>query len=356
MENAIVVEEEYGLPDPGHLEMALQGLSDTLDQVEGNESYSLTGAQQYLYTCIGLNGGVSRQDAVVGAEGFFDAVGDGLTKVWEFIKRMFKAITDFFFGGGKAEKKEKAAEETVKKAEEALKDVGKVSGGNAESFDQLATRILAELKAIDGEGKKEAEEAILRLENLTEKEAKAKAAAEIQASLLPRINSRAKEHIKSLTTRGEQAAQAFANKIGEDHSAKFKGTPFAKVYDAYHAKISDSNAKDRGFLTKTAGLIHNLTDAQRALHVLGEILGGYVEDRKTVLQYKSTIEGEIKQIESRLNDAGRTKKVPKELKQDSRTCGEFLKLLNDTSTNLEAAYERIEQMAKAICRLFGIKL
>lgn len=351
----VLLDEDFGLPDEDHLDMVLEGAQDTLLAVEGTESLALTDAQQYLYTCLGLHGQVDRNASVTGVEGFFSGVAGSLKKVWDYIVKMFKAITDFFFGGGKAEKQEKEAKETIKAVENALDKVGKGSSGE-DNFEQVANEVLTALRAAEGEDKKEADQAVLRLEHIKDPAEKAREAEEIRIKLLPKINSRAKVAIKKLAEQGEAAAQAFSDKVSEDHSKTFEGTPFAKMYAQYHKSITDTNAKDRGFLTKTASLVHNLDDGKRALHTLNDILGGYIADRLIINQYKSGIESEIKQIEARMNDAGRTGKIPKELKQELRVCGEFLKVLNSTTGNLEAAYRRIIAMAKTIGTLFAIKV
>lgn len=97
-----------GLPAPDHIETIFQGVIDT---VTGNEGF--TYSQVYLHAAMGADGSLSTR---TGVEGFFSALGNGLAKVWEYIKKMFSWI----FGG--TFKKE--ADEKVKEVKKDIKTTG----------------------------------------------------------------------------------------------------------------------------------------------------------------------------------------------------------------------------------------
>lgn len=105
------------VPEVSHVETMMDGV---IDSINGSESLSLTAAQQYVIAVLDANE-VTRS-AVTGTEGFFADVGSGLSKAWEFIKKMFTSIWDFFFGK-KNKEDSAAAKESVKEAETAIKEV-----------------------------------------------------------------------------------------------------------------------------------------------------------------------------------------------------------------------------------------
>jgi hypothetical protein len=105
------------VPEVSHVETMMDGV---LDSLKGAESLDLTYAQRYVIGVLDSND-ITRS-SVTGTEGLLSDIGDGLAKAWEYIKKMFTSIWDFFFG-----KKNKADSETakvsVKSAEEAIKEV-----------------------------------------------------------------------------------------------------------------------------------------------------------------------------------------------------------------------------------------
>ena len=99
------VDNEYeDLPAAEHVDTMMDAVIDT---VSGNEGISF--AQHYAHGVLGASGSLSSR---TGVEGFFDSVGAGLKAVWEYIKKMFKAIWGFFFGD--SDKSAKASSKKVK--------------------------------------------------------------------------------------------------------------------------------------------------------------------------------------------------------------------------------------------------
>lgn len=104
-------EEASAYVDPDHIGLVFDGLLDT---VSGSES--LTAAQVYLNGVMLANGIVTRRE-IAGNEGIFQSIGDGLKKVWEYIKSLFRKI----FGG----EKKKEAETQIKKLDDKIDKVEK---------------------------------------------------------------------------------------------------------------------------------------------------------------------------------------------------------------------------------------
>jgi hypothetical protein len=105
------------VPEVSHVEAMMDGV---LDSLQGTESLDLTYAQRYVIAVLDSND-ITRS-SVTGTEGLLSSIGDGLAKAWEYIKKMFTSIWDFFFGKKNKEDSE-AAKESVKEAETAIKEV-----------------------------------------------------------------------------------------------------------------------------------------------------------------------------------------------------------------------------------------
>lgn len=98
------VDELDSVPEPDHVELIMDGFIDT---VSGSEGF--TKAQHYLEAVLFTNGIISRRD-IGGTEGILSKIGDGAKAAVEYIKKMFRAIWDFFF-----KKEKKAIDEDCKK-------------------------------------------------------------------------------------------------------------------------------------------------------------------------------------------------------------------------------------------------
>lgn len=105
------------VPEVSHVETMMDGV---LDSLKGAESLDLTSAQRYVIAVLDSND-ITRS-SVTGTEGLLSDIGDGLAKAWEYIKKMFTSIWDFFFGK-KNKEDSAAAKESVKSVEEAIKEV-----------------------------------------------------------------------------------------------------------------------------------------------------------------------------------------------------------------------------------------
>lgn len=145
MDEVILTEadgEGYAVPEISHVGLVLDGLDDTLDQVErgvaGTES--LTGAQEYLQASMNAAGMLSMRQ-VAGNEGFMASVGGGIKKAYEYVVKLFKSLWDFFF---KRDNKKKA-EEAKTALTDAKKDFESIKvGGKTEAETD---KMLASLKS-----------------------------------------------------------------------------------------------------------------------------------------------------------------------------------------------------------------
>lgn len=98
------VDELESVPEPEHVGLIMDGFIDT---VSGNEGF--TNAQHYLEAALFSNGIIARRQ-IGGTEGVLSSIGDGAKAAVEYIKKMFRAIWDFFF-----KKEKKTLDENCKK-------------------------------------------------------------------------------------------------------------------------------------------------------------------------------------------------------------------------------------------------
>lgn len=130
---------EFGIVDERHVHAMFQAIEDTEERmIEGNEHLALTDFQVYAGVVLGLNG--HRSATVTGNEGFFSAIGDGLKAAWEYIKKIFKSIWQFFFGKD-AEKELSDAEKEIKEISDKIKTLKKTKEPTAEELKGLETHL-----------------------------------------------------------------------------------------------------------------------------------------------------------------------------------------------------------------------
>lgn len=126
---------EFGIADELHVQAMFQAVEDTEERmIEGNEHLALTDFQAYAGVVLGMNGSRS------GNEGFFSAIGDGLKAAWEYIKKIFKSIWQFFFGKD-SEKELNDAEKEIKEISDKIKTLKKTKEPTAEELKGLETHL-----------------------------------------------------------------------------------------------------------------------------------------------------------------------------------------------------------------------
>lgn len=133
------------VPTEQHVETVMNGLMDSLS---GNEGMDLTSAQRYVHGVLYADGSVRALESydVAGNEGFFSKIGEGVGKVWEYIKKMFKSIFDFFFKSEKKKTEEKV-DAALKEAEAELAAMDKpVTEANVKAVAHKAEAAVAKLE------------------------------------------------------------------------------------------------------------------------------------------------------------------------------------------------------------------
>lgn len=188
----ILSEEELAMeatiPEPEHIEMILEGVTDSIDQVAGTES--LTNAQIYLGSVLAANGYIRRNQ--VGQEGFMSSVGDGFKAAITYIKKVFGDIWNFFFKRD-APKLVAEAKEEAKKAEEIAAVIASGGSNEKETTEALTNlRKVALALSHEPDANKAALDQILKEadEAMKGDQAKKKAAVLSIGRELPKLNKR----------------------------------------------------------------------------------------------------------------------------------------------------------------------
>ena len=169
------------VPSEQHVETVMTGLMDSLG---GNEGMDLSAAQVYVQGVLFADGSVRGLPIanIAGNEGFFSKIGEGVSKVWEYIKKMFKSIFDFFFKSEKKKTEEKV-DAALKEAEAELAALDKpVPEAKVKEVLKTVTTKVAYLPPQDPETKA----LIAKIQTIKAEEVPAKQAKELH-ELLPEI-------------------------------------------------------------------------------------------------------------------------------------------------------------------------
>lgn len=202
------VDELESVPEPDHVEQIMDGFIDT---VSGNEGF--TKAQRYLEAVLHASGIISHRD-VGGVEGILSKIGDGAKAAIEYIKKMFRAIWDFFFKSEKKdlEKKVDKALGDVEKKLEALEKANTVTTENADAALKKADSAINKLK--DGPDKTKLKEKVAEAQESKDTGHKVKMgnvivteifeAHRLNESLMGAYNTKFKDSIKKLEEMRDQ--------------------------------------------------------------------------------------------------------------------------------------------------------
>lgn len=257
------VDELESVPEPDHVEQIMDGFIDT---VSGNEGF--TKAQHYLEAVLFTNGIISRRD-IGGTEGILSKIGDGAKAAIEYIKKMFRAIWDFFF---KSEKKEleKKVDKALDDAYKSLDDMEKVkiTPENADAALKKVDSAINKLK--DGPEKTKLKEKVADAQDSKDYSKKAQAAEtmpgevfqawRISVHILGAFDGKFKDSIKKLEEmRDKQKAAGGRGELSGEIQTILNGlTGLPEVA----GKINDL-ASANAYITKARrckeAMINNLT-------------------------------------------------------------------------------------------------
>lgn len=353
-----VLDDDIGLAEPEHLETMFEALEDTL--VAGTESLTLSSAQSYALTVLRSSGAVTHADLVTGNEGFFSTLGNGATKIWEYIKKMFQGIWNWFFG--KKEKGPSITEQTdsILKANQAsLKAWAHADATNSLAMSQQfrsMTDALDEFMNSNNSGdQNKAREAKAALMLAHDKLPKVQAQAiKDAAEVVVKLNSRTQRAIEELCKQGVDSNMQYLKLVEEDHSDKFAGTVYADEYKNFREWSKGfEKVSVAPYLNIPKGMT-KLEHAERAQGDLIKVIGDIkLEIAAISSTFKTSVITKIKKLEEILGrkDLAHGDKFRKDL----TACKIFLGLTTRHIKQLERTQELIKRLSNMIMRLFGLR-
>jgi len=249
-----LVEEGYtDIAEQEHFDEILQGAIDTAGMESLSTAY--TRAQIYLYGCMDASDSLSYKQRLAGMEGF---VGDAFSGIWDFIKRVFKAVWGFFFGSGDetVEAEVEKTEKKVKANKETLQKVSK-KGKSEEETDKVikaakktAEKIKKDPKSTPA-SKKSAESIIAdALLAQAKKAGEKEVTAEQMLKTLAKINDVQRELIIKRVGSAESLRKQFAEHVEKNRTKELGNTRFKGMYEEFQKHM-----KNGGFGTAIPSLV-----------------------------------------------------------------------------------------------------
>lgn len=358
----VLLEEDFGVAEPEHVEMMMDALADTMEQqVAGNESYSLTSAQQYALSVLQSSGAVSRIAQVTGNEGFFSSIGDGVKKLWEYIQKIFKGIYDWFFG--KKEKGPSLLEETEAQIEACNNSLKAWAANDAKLKMSIAPQMINTIEELDkfmlgddhsvkGEAKALKEE-IQAAKSLPEDQQVAVTKKVMEKMV--KLNRRTQRAIREVCEEALEKYKRYYTIAEEDHSAQFADTVFKDTYTQYLAWVKEGKQKPLDAYIMIPTSLDGFSHAMRAQESLLKAIKS-LEEEKTLISrnFKSDVVSRMKKTEEMLtsktlNDDGR-----KQLNKTLSACKLFMSLTTQAIKQIEETCRTIQRINKMIMRLFGL--
>lgn len=359
----VIDSDDLELHEPEHIDEVFTALTDSIDDVAGTEG--LTRAQTYMWGVLSANGDVSHQQRVAGTESFFSKIGDGVTKVWEYIKKMFNAILNFFGLGGKKETGPSITEQTEAILKRNRENIATLLGQQAavgEAMQRQVNRTLGDLDAfmttpnVSTSEKNEAQDLKAKL-----KEVKALPAPEQQRVVkevverFVKINSRMQRALDEQCQRALDEYKQYQEDVRFDNSSHFVGTAFLDMYNTYHAAMKHNASHSIEQFVRIPQGMRTLGDATRAQEQLSKVIKDLESESASISRgIKADAITQIKKLQELvdrkdLRDANRDK-----FNKDLKACQLILKLTTNAIKQLRVTCENIRKISNMINRMFSV--
>jgi len=344
--------EGYDVPDVPHVEIIFDALNDTLANVEGTES--LTQAQTYMQGVLSASGQVSAR--VAGNEGFFSSIGTGLNEAFEYVKKMFKSLWDFFFKRDAP----KLAADTKKaitdgKAELAVFE----NGGSSEAeADKTLAKQISTLKALghEADANKSALDQILKEADEAHKGSFAdkKKAILMIAHELPKLNKKAKKKLSEKVDQLINVMKVLKSTVDETDEGAADSTTVSPLIKDMISALKSSNG-DQSLLTKLEG-VRDLSNVSQAKTVLDEMLKGidHADKINSALKgHQSQIGAAIKAVEGAIASRKEAGKGSDNLNAELGALRGLMVLASKLSQCFKQLLSRMTSVQKAMGEVFG---
>ena len=353
------------LHEAEHIDEVFDALGDTLNDVAGTEG--LTRAQTYMWGVLNANGDIPHRQRVAGTEGFFSTIGDGVSKVWEYIKKMFNAVLNFFGLGGGSDKGPSITEQTDAILKQNQANIASILSSQnnhqwAGDFQKQVLRTQADLDAFmtspqtSPSEKSEAGELRAKL-----KEVKALPAPEQQRVVkevverFVKINRRMQQGLDDACQRALEEYKTYQVLVTTDDSAVFIGTSFFEMYRNYAAAMKHNASKEIEQFVRIPQGLRTLSDAARAQSSL-EYAIKELDSESTAISrgIKADVITQIKKLEELVSRKDLRAANRDKFDRDLKACRFILKLTTLAIKQLRVTCENIRRISNMINRYFSV--
>lgn len=353
------------LHEAEHIDEVFDALDDTLKDVAGTEG--LTRAQTYMWGVLNASGDISYKQRVAGTEGLFTTIGDGVSKVWEYIKKMFNAVLNFFGLGSSAAKGPSITEQTDAILKQNRANIASILSAQnnhqwAGDFQKQMLRTQADLDAFmnspqtSPSEKSEAGELRHKL-----KDVKALPAPEQQRVVkevverFVKINSRMQRALDEACQRTLNEYKTYQAVVTIDHSAVFVGTAFDGMYRTYAAAMKDNASKEIEKLVRIPQGMRTLGDAARTQGDLQKALAELESESASISRgIKADVIHQIKHLEELVKRKDLRQANQDKFNKDLKACRLILKLTTEAIKQLRVTCENIRRISNMINRYFSV--
>lgn len=336
----------YDVPDVPHVEIIFDALNDTLADVNGSEG--LTQAQSYLSGVLNASGVANSR--VTGNEGFFSSIGTGAKSAYEYIKKMFKSLWEFFFKRD-APKLAEDAKKEITEAQDALKALE--SGGSSEAeADKVLSKQISALKALGHQPdvEKSALDQILKEADEAHKGSFAdkKKAILMLSHEIPKLNKKAKKELSGKVDQLIAVLKSLKSTVEEAQSDQAEASPLVKsLVEGIKAGNSSTS-----LLTQLES-IRDLSDVNKGKSVLTEMLKEIdlaAGMNKMLKDHQSQVGSEISKLESEISgDAAASEETKKAL----ASLRGLMVLVTKLSQLFKQLLSRMSSVQKSVTSIFG---
>jgi hypothetical protein len=366
-----VVDSEYTeVAEPEHFDMVLQG---TLDTLEGMESLrtTYTKAQEYLYSCLNTSESLSYQQRVDGMESVFSNIGEGLGTAWEYIKKLFKTVWEYFFGSGDntVEAKAEKTEKVIEKNEKQLKTLAG-SGKTEAQVEGIRKKVKEKAKKIQADPQASSSDKAVAtdvIKKIDEGNVKSTSQKEMDIGAmcerLAKIDKKSRQALIKRIGETENLRKSYAGYVEKDRSDDIGNGRFKSMY-----KVFRETLKQGTFTTKIPDLIKvdSITTILNAATTQDKLLKA-VEDHgkfaKFIASEKTEFQTEIKALEEALAKKGKGSgqgevngeayKNKGEVSARLKAANAALSIVNATAGYQTKMLDSLEKLSDSVKDIFG---
>lgn len=359
----VIDNDNTELHEAEHIDEVFDALDDTLNDVAGTEG--LTRAQTYMWGVLNASGDIPHRQRVAGTEGFFSTIGDGVSKVWEYIKKMFNAVLNFFGLGGGSDKGPSITEQTDAILKQNQANLAVLTGQRMGQGDDLMKQVFrtqADLDAFMGSPqtspseKTEAGELRAKL-----KEVKALPAPEQQRVVkevverFVKINRRMQQGLDDACQRALEEYKTYQVLVTTDDSAVFIGTSFFEMYRKYAAAMKHNASKEIEQFVRIPQGLRTLSDAARAQSSLEYAIKELDSESTSISRgIKADVITQIKKLEELVSRKDLRAANRDKFDRDLKACRFILKLTTLAIKQLRVTCENIRRISNMINRYFSV--